>query len=84
MATAAKNLRQPKALPAPYSDFYELVETLDPKEVALVTQVRTFMESKVAPIINEYSEEQNQKWLPPMVRFEKFGCFGLIEDRRDD
>ncbi len=25
------------------------------------------------------SEEQRQKWLPPMARFEKIGCFGLTE-----
>jgi alkylation response protein AidB-like acyl-CoA dehydrogenase len=25
------------------------------------------------------SEEQKQKWLPPMVRMEKIGCFGLTE-----
>jgi alkylation response protein AidB-like acyl-CoA dehydrogenase len=25
------------------------------------------------------SEEQKQKWLPPMARMEKFGCFGLTE-----
>jgi glutaryl-CoA dehydrogenase len=25
------------------------------------------------------SEEQKQKWLPPMVRLEKIGCFGLTE-----
>ncbi|MGF6960169.1 acyl-CoA dehydrogenase family protein [Paraburkholderia youngii] len=25
------------------------------------------------------SEEQKQKWLPPMVRLEKVGCFGLTE-----
>src|SRR6202045_225902 len=25
------------------------------------------------------SEEQKQKWLPPMARFEKIGCFGLTE-----
>src|SRR3954465_9381564 len=27
----------------------------------------------------EGSEEQKQKWLPPMARFEKIGCFGLTE-----
>jgi glutaryl-CoA dehydrogenase len=25
------------------------------------------------------SEEQKKKWLPPMARFEKIGCFGLTE-----
>ena len=25
------------------------------------------------------SEEQRRKWLPPMARFEKIGCFGLTE-----
>jgi glutaryl-CoA dehydrogenase len=142
-------VKQPKPLPAPNSDFYELAETLQPEELALVKQVRAFMESKVAPIINKYwvadafpfelipafkelnigglglegygcrggsqklfgfvmmemaridpsiatffgvhdglamgsiyldgSEEQKQKWLPPMARLEKIGCFGLTE-----
>src|SRR5271155_1509829 len=136
-------------LPAPNSDFYELVETLPAEEVAIVKQVRTFMETKIAPIITKYwvedafpfeilpalkelniggvamqgygcrggsaqlfgliamemarfdssiatffgvhnglamgsiylggSEEQKQKWLPPMARWEKIGCFGLTE-----
>src|SRR6201994_3063297 len=25
------------------------------------------------------SEEQKKKWLPPMARMEKIGCFGLTE-----
>src|ERR1700758_658688 len=138
-----------KPLPAPNVDFYELTETLPPEEQAVLKQVRTFMETKVAPIITKYwvedafpfellpaikelniggvgwkgygcrggsgllaglvamemarfdasiatfaavhsglamgsiylggSEEQKQKWLPPMARFEKIGCFGLTE-----
>ncbi len=138
-----------KALPAPNSDFYQLVEVLNTDELALVKKVRAYMETKVAPIINRYwsddqfpfellpsfkelnigglgyegygcaggsqkqfgfvamelaridasmctfwgvhsglamgsiyldgSEEQKQKWLPPMARFEKIGCFGLTE-----
>ncbi len=138
-----------RALPKPNSDFYQLAETLNAEELALVKQVRAFMESKVAPIINKYwvddafpfelipafkelnigglgyegygcrggspklfgfvamemaridasfttfwgvhtglamgsiyldgSEEQKQKWLPPMARLEKIGCFGLTE-----
>ncbi len=60
MATAisdikqSKEVKQPKPLPAPNSDFYQLAETLNAEELALVKQVRAFMESKVAPIINKY------------------------------
>jgi glutaryl-CoA dehydrogenase len=124
-------------------------ETLSAEELAIVKQVRGFLESKVAPIITKYwaddafpfellpafkelnigglgmqgygcrggslallgfvvmemaridpsiatffgvhdglamgsiyidgSEEQKQKWLPPMARMEKIGCFGLTE-----
>ena len=152
MATMPKPITMPKPqkpLPAPNSDFYELVETLPAEELAVVKQVRTFMETKVAPIITKYwiedsfpfellpalkelnlggvglqgygcrggsgllaglvamemarvdtsiatffgvhsglamssiyfggSEEQKQKWLPPMARLEKIGCFGLTE-----
>src|SRR6266446_4718263 len=138
-----------KPLPPPNVDFYELAETLPAEELAAVKRVRTFMETKVAPIITKYwvedafpfellpaikelgiggvglkgygcrggssllaglvamemarvdasiatffgvhsglamssiylggSEEQKQKWLPPMARFEKIGCFGLTE-----
>src|ERR1700758_5500127 len=138
-----------KPLPAPNVDFYELTETLPPEEQAVLKQVRTFMETKVQPIITKYwvedsfpfellpaikelniggvamngygcrggsaqlfgliamemarvdssiatffgvhnglamgsiylggSEEQKRKWLPPMARWEKIGCFGLTE-----
>src|ERR1700675_311479 len=148
MASPVKD-RKPAPLPAPNSDFYELVETLPAEELAIVKQVRTFMETKIAPIITKYwvedafpfeilpaikelniggiamqgygcrggsaqlfgliamemaridssiatffgvhnglamgsiylggSEEQKQKWLPPMARWEKIGCFGLTE-----
>src|SRR5262247_2192990 len=148
-ATAVKEVRQPKPLPAPNSDFYHLAETLSADEMAVLKKVRAFMETNVAPIINKYwvedafpfellpafkelklagvgiegygcfggsqllvgliamemarvdasiatffgvhsglamgsiavagSEEQKQKWLPPMARMEKIGCFGLTE-----
>lgn len=141
--------RGPKALPPPNSDFYLLAETLPAEELAVVKEIRAFMETKVAPLITKYwvadefpfelmpaiqqlniggigmkgygcrggsallfglvamemakfdtsiatffgvhnglamgsiylagSEEQKQKWLPPMARFEKIGCFGLTE-----
>jgi alkylation response protein AidB-like acyl-CoA dehydrogenase len=146
---ARAEARQPKVLPAPNSDFYQLVDVLSPEERAIVKNVRTFAETKVQPIINKYwsddafpfellpsikelqigglgyqgygcaggseklfgfvamelarvdasictffgvhsglamgsiyldgSEEQKQKWLPPMARWEKVGCFGLTE-----
>jgi glutaryl-CoA dehydrogenase len=146
---AAKKDGARKPLPAPNSDFYQLVDVLNAKELALVKKVRAYMETKVAPIINKYwsedafpfellpsfkelglgglgfegygcaggnqklfgfvamelarvdasistffgvhsglamgsiyldgSEEQKQKWLPPMARWEKIGCFGLTE-----
>src|SRR5712672_3752372 len=149
MPITTKEPKEKKPLPAPNSDFYMLAETLPPEELAVVRQVRAFMESKVAPVINKYwvedsfpfellpafkdlnigglgmegygcrggsqllfglvamemsrfdssiatffgvhnglamgsiylggSEEQKQKWLPPMARWEKIGCFGLTE-----
>src|SRR6516165_5272827 len=148
-ATATRDTKQPKPLPAPNSDFYQFAEVLGADELAILKRVRAFMETKVAPIINKYwvedafpfellpafkelnvgglgtqgygcaggsqvlfglvmmemarfdasiatffgvhsglamgsialvgSEEQKQKWLPPMARMEKIGCFGLTE-----
>jgi alkylation response protein AidB-like acyl-CoA dehydrogenase len=147
--SAKKVIKEPKPLPAPNSDFYELYETLNADELAILKRVRAFMETKVAPVITKYwvedafpfellpavkelgigglgmkgygcaggslallgfvqmeiarvdpsfstfvgvhnglamgsiyidgSEEQKQKWLPPMARMEKIGCFGLTE-----
>ena len=141
--------KTPAKLPAPDSDFYSIREILTAEEQALLKKVRTFMEAKVAPVINKYwaqdafpfelvpairdlnivgvgyqgygcpggstlldgfiameiarvdasvatfygvhsglamgsiylggSEEQKKKWLPPMARLEKVGCFGLTE-----
>jgi glutaryl-CoA dehydrogenase len=136
-------------LPKPNGDFYQVTESLNESERAILQKVRTFMESKVAPVINQHwledsfpvdlvpgfrdlqiagmgyqgygcaggsttlagfvameiarvdcsfatffgvhsglamgsiflcgSEEQKQKWLPPMARLEKIGAFGLTE-----
>ena len=149
MATAMKEIRQPKPLPTPNSDFYQFAETLNADELETLKKVRAFMDTKVAPIINKYwvedafpfelvpgikglnigglgiqghgcvggsqllvglvgiemarvdvsiatffgvhnhlamgsiavagSEEQKEKWLPPMARLDKIGCFGLTE-----
>src|SRR6202043_1353215 len=151
MATAAqhKTPKTPPVLPAPNGDFYQVTECLSDAERDILKQVRSFMETNVAPVITQYwaedafpfellpkfrelniatlgykgygcrggstllmgfimmelarvdasiatffgvhnglsmgsiylggSEEQKQKWLPPMARMEKIGCFGLTE-----
>ncbi len=149
MTTATRDIREPKPLPMPNGDFYEVTESLKAEELEILNQVRAFMQAKVAPIITKYwaddafpfevlpalrdlklgglglqgygckggstlldgfvqmemarvdpsfstffgvhnglamgsiylggSEEQKQKWLPPMARLEKIGCFGLTE-----
>src|SRR5258705_1482295 len=149
MATERKEIKQPKPLPAPNSDFYDFRSTFSADEQEILTQVRAFLDTKVAPIIGKYwledafpfellpglkelniggigiegyggrggglglwgsiamefarvdpslatflgvhtglamgsiylggSEEQKEKWLPAMIRFEKIGCFGLTE-----
>jgi hypothetical protein len=47
-------IAQPKPLPVANGDYYELAGTLNAEELAVVKQVRAFMERKVAPIINKY------------------------------
>ncbi|HEY8226630.1 MAG TPA: acyl-CoA dehydrogenase family protein, partial [Pyrinomonadaceae bacterium] len=149
MATERKEIKQPKPLPVPNSDFYQFAADLPAEELAIVKKVREYMETKVQPIINKYwvedsfpfellpsfkelniaglgmngygcpggspllgglvameiartdaswatlfgvhsglamnsiylngTEEQKQKWLPPMARMEKIGCFALTE-----
>src|SRR6267142_2678481 len=59
----AANIKQPKALPPPDSDFYQLVETLPAEDLAVVKQVRAYMETKVQPIINKYwAEDEASCW----------------------
>src|SRR5215475_955209 len=149
MATERKDIKQPRALPVPNSDFYKFAESLPAEELAIVKKVRAYAETKVQPIINKHwvedsfpfellpsfkelniaglgmngygcpggsrllgglvamelartdasfatffgvhsglamnsiylngTEEQKQKWLPPMARGEKIGCFALTE-----
>ena len=47
----------PKTDAVPVSDFYEVTETLNPEELALLKQVRAFMKDKVAPVITKYWAE---------------------------
>jgi glutaryl-CoA dehydrogenase len=51
---AHRGFTERKPLPAPNSDFYQLVEVLNADELALVKKVRAFMEAKVAPVITRY------------------------------
>ena len=53
-AAAAPVKKAPKQLPAPNSDFYQLADVLTAEEKAIVKKVRTYMETKVQPIINKY------------------------------
>ena len=88
-ATAARpaksDIRQPKPLPPPNSDFYQLVDLLTAEERALVKKVRTYMETKVQPIINKYwSDDAFPFELLPSFKelqlgglgFEGYGCAG--------
>src|SRR5262249_61325210 len=78
MATASKEIKPPKPLPAPNSDFYELAETLPPEELAVVKQVRAFMETKVAPIITKYWVEDAFPFeLLPAVKDLNIGGLGM-------
>ena len=49
--TAKKEVKKPKPLPAPNTDFYYLYETLPPEELAIVKRVREFVETKVADYV---------------------------------
>ena len=67
-----------KPLPAPNSDFYELVETLPAEELAVVKQVRTFMETNVAPIITKYWVEDAFPFeLLPAIKELNIGGVGM-------
>ncbi len=69
---------QPKPLPLPNSDFYQITDLLSPDERAIVRQVRGFMETKVAPVINKYWVEDAFPFeLIPAVRELKLGGLGI-------
>ena len=85
MTIAVKEVKQAKPLPAPNSDFYQLADVLTADEKAIVKKVRTYMESKVQPIINKYwSEDAFPFELLPSFKelqlgglgFEGYGCAG--------
>jgi crotonobetainyl-CoA:carnitine CoA-transferase CaiB-like acyl-CoA transferase len=56
-AAAASVKKAPKQLPAPNSDFYQLVDVFAAEKKAIVKKVRTYMETKVQPVINKYRSD---------------------------
>src|ERR1700734_2034526 len=52
---AASSARGKESVPPPINgDFYRIADLLDPKERRIAKRVREFMESEVAPIIEDY------------------------------
>jgi glutaryl-CoA dehydrogenase len=47
-------LKKPKVLPKPDSDFYRVFQLLSEPEQQTVLKVRAFMETSVAPVINDF------------------------------
>jgi glutaryl-CoA dehydrogenase len=52
--TPTQEVKKPKILPKPNSDFYQTFQMLSEAEQAKVLKVREFMETAVAPIINDF------------------------------
>ena len=78
MAVAPNGNKQEKPLPAPNSDFYQLVDVLTADELAVVRKVRTYMDTKVQPIINKYwSEDAFPFELLPSFKELQLGGLGL-------
>src|SRR5262249_27946118 len=80
-----KGQGSPKALPAPNSDFSQLTDVLSAEEMSLVKKVRSYMETKVAPVINKYwTEDAFPFELLPSFKelklgglgYEGYGCAG--------
>src|SRR5689334_21442838 len=72
-------------LPKPNGDFYQVTECLNEEERETLKQVRTFMETKVAPVITKYwAEDEFPFELIPALRdlkieglgYQGYGCRG--------
>ena len=46
-------------MPQPNGDFYQVTESLNDEERGLLKQVRSFMETKVAPVITKHWAEDS-------------------------
>src|SRR5258708_16640589 len=49
-----KEIKKSKVLPKPNSDFYQVFQMLSEAEQQTVSKVRAFMETSVAPVINDF------------------------------
>ncbi len=76
---------QPRQLPQPDGDFYKVTECLSDDERAKLARVRAYMQSTVAPIINQHwAEDSFPKELVDGVRsleiagvgYDGYGCAG--------
>jgi glutaryl-CoA dehydrogenase len=54
LETHVQELKKPKVLPKPDSDFYRVFQLLSEPEQQTVLKVRAFMETSVAPVINDF------------------------------
>jgi alkylation response protein AidB-like acyl-CoA dehydrogenase len=84
-AATALAMKEPKQLRAPNIGFYQLGNLLTAEEKAIVARVRTYMESRVRPVINKFwSEDAFPFELLASVKqlrlgglgFEGYGCAG--------
>ncbi len=61
--------KRPRDLPAPHGDFYDIMGTLSEHQRDVAARVRQFMETEVAPIMNEYwSRDEFPQHLIPKMR----------------
>jgi glutaryl-CoA dehydrogenase len=83
--THTQEVKKSKALPKPNSDFYQTFQMLTETEQAKVMQVRAFMETAVAPVINDFwAKDEFPFDLVPGLRelqisglgYEGYGCAG--------
>ncbi|MGY2893572.1 acyl-CoA dehydrogenase family protein [Deinococcus sp. UYEF24] len=60
--------KRQRELPAPHGDFYDIMGTLSEHQRDVAARVRQFMETEVAPIMNEYwsRDEFPQQLIPKM------------------
>src|SRR5260370_23072208 len=81
-ATVASKPIAPKPVPVPNGDFYQLVDLLTPEEKAVVKKVRTYMETKVQPVINKYWADDAFPFelLPSLKNELGIGGLGFVGD----